>query len=40
MLLIAVDKEIQLSSGVGQESFAPVYVDLAKENYDYSWPDG
>ena len=33
MLLIEVDKEIQLSSV--QETFAPVYVDLAKENYDY-----
>lgn len=33
MLLIEADEEIQLSSV--QESYAPVYVDLAKENYDY-----
>jgi len=33
MLLIEVDEELQLSSV--QESYAPVYVDLAKENYDY-----
>jgi len=41
VLLIEVDEEIQLSSV--QESYAPVYVDLAKKNYDYlakwlAWP--
>lgn len=41
VLSIEVDEEIQLSSV--QESYAPVYVDLAKENYDYlakwlAWP--
>ena len=33
VLLIEVDEEIQLSSV--QESYAPAYVQLAKENYDY-----
>ena len=33
VLLLDVDEEIQLSSV--QESYARVYVDLAKENYDY-----
>ncbi len=33
MLSIEVDEAIQLS--VVQESYAPLYVDLAKENYDY-----
>ena len=33
VLSIEVDEEIQLSSV--QESYAPLYVDLAKENYAY-----
>ena len=33
MLLIEVDEEIQLCSV--RESFAPVYVELVKENFDY-----
>jgi len=33
VLLIEVDEEIQLSSV--QESYAPAYVQLATENYDY-----
>ena len=33
VLLLDVDEELQLSSV--QESYAPVYVSLAEENYDY-----